>query len=84
MKYRRPTPPVGMHRYVFLLFKQAKEMGTAAARAAPAERNNFSVRDWVKQQHLDPAPVGVAFFYVSKDAQEQHEVEETINLLHKR
>ena len=65
--YRKPTPPVGTHRYIFLLFPQrGGARGEAKAkRAAPAERGSFSVRGFVAEQRLGEL-AGAAFFRAAK------------------
>jgi hypothetical protein len=63
VKYRPSTPPVGTHRYIFLLFQQPRgAVGEAGARQqTPPERTSFDVRAFARQFGLG-VPVGVASF----------------------
>ncbi|XP_057860043.2 uncharacterized protein LOC131068785 isoform X2 [Cryptomeria japonica] len=64
--YVGPDPPLGSHRYAFLLFKQGE------IKVEPVEeRKFFNVKDFVKQHELSP-PMGGSYFYAMKDDQLEH------------
>jgi phosphatidylethanolamine-binding protein (PEBP) family uncharacterized protein len=59
MDYAGPTPPRGVHRYIFLLAQQ-REPSSLAGLVAPAERGKFDVDRFLQRHKL--APVGINFF----------------------
>jgi phosphatidylethanolamine-binding protein (PEBP) family uncharacterized protein len=72
--YKGPSPPAGVHRYTFLVFKQRIAVGAArAAQLAPPERNDFDVRAFAAANKLS-APQGSTLFTVahSGGAQRHH------------
>ncbi|KAK8939802.1 Protein MOTHER of FT and TF 1 [Platanthera guangdongensis] len=60
--YMGPKPPLGIHRYVLVLFHQQSEF---RAVAPPTTRANFSTRDFAVQCELG-LPVAVAYFNSQK------------------
>ena len=55
---------MGIHRYIFLLFKQPRGLTFNASQLAaitPAARPSFNVSQWAANNTLG-APVGVTFF----------------------
>ncbi|XP_015791453.1 protein D2-like [Tetranychus urticae] len=46
-----PTPGLGAHRYVFMVFEQPKGF-TIDPNATVLDRNKFNVAEWVKQNTL--------------------------------
>ncbi|KAJ4808506.1 Flowering locus T [Rhynchospora pubera] len=62
MCYESPTIPTGIHRMVFVLFKQ---LGRATV-FAPVVRQHFSTRNFARQNNLG-SPVAAAFFQCQRD-----------------
>eukprot|EP00887_Chlorella_sp_A99_P004294 scaffold15.g4294.t1 len=66
--YMGPAPPVGTHRYVFMLFAQAnneKVQATDPVRGQAMGRAHFSTRRFA-QEHSLGAPVSVKWFNAHK------------------
>lgn len=66
VSYVRPAPPIGIHRYVFVLFKQ-KGKFLPKAMAAP-ERVKFKTRRFADKHELG-LPVAVEYFTAQKESQ---------------
>ena len=60
--YMGPRPPVGIHRYVLVLFEQK----TRARAEAPAERANFNTRAFAAAHELG-LPTAVVYFNAQKE-----------------
>jgi phosphatidylethanolamine-binding protein (PEBP) family uncharacterized protein len=58
--YNGPTPPIGRHRYVFLLYKQTDRLIVHP----PAERNRFKAQVFAQEYKLGD-PVGASLFYAA-------------------
>ncbi|RLM93030.1 protein FLOWERING [Panicum miliaceum] len=56
--YESPRPPAGIHRVVFVLFRQ---MARGSVDVAPLLRHNFCTRNFAEDHGLG-APVAAAFF----------------------
>jgi len=54
VSYMGPAPPseTGLHRYIFLVFKQSGPVQVDQSAAKLIQRNNFDWHAWVKQQHV--------------------------------
>lgn len=59
MPYMGPQPPSGIHRCVFVAFKQKGVMETVKTR--PVERKNFSTRKFTGENELG-LPVAALYF----------------------
>ncbi|CAA3015360.1 Hypothetical predicted protein [Olea europaea subsp. europaea] len=59
MPYMGPQPPKGIHRYVFMAFKQKGVMETVKTR--PVERKNFSTRKFAGENELG-LPAAALYF----------------------
>ncbi|XP_045802310.1 CEN-like protein 4 [Trifolium pratense] len=57
--YEKPNPNIGIHRYVFVLFKQEK--GKKHSITPPFSRDHFNTRTFSAQNYLG-VPVAAAFF----------------------
>ncbi|XP_054804940.1 protein HEADING DATE 3A-like [Prosopis cineraria] len=64
VSYESPRPSVGIHRYVFVLFRQA--MGRQIV-DAPGWRQNFNTRDFAELYNLGP-PVAALFFNSQRES----------------
>uniref|UniRef100_A0A0E0ETS5 Uncharacterized protein n=1 Tax=Oryza meridionalis TaxID=40149 RepID=A0A0E0ETS5_9ORYZ len=61
--YEAPRPPAGIHRLVFVLFKQEARQTVYA----PGWRQNFNVRDFSAFYNLGP-PVAALYFNCQKES----------------
>lgn len=61
LPYEAPTPPVGIHRYVFVLFKQIEPM----LLMPPFTRQNFRTRVYAADYNLG-LPVAAVYFNCQK------------------
>ncbi|GAQ88854.1 Phosphatidylethanolamine binding protein [Klebsormidium nitens] len=69
--YSGPTPPVGRHRYVFLLYEQAYQIEAQP----PTQRNRFKAQMFAQEHELGD-PVAASLFYASA-AKAERETGET-------
>ncbi|XP_022985790.1 CEN-like protein 2 [Cucurbita maxima] len=60
VKYEVPSPNVGIHRFVFLLFKQTRRQ-TVKPPAASASRDGFNARRFAEENGLG-LPVAAVYF----------------------
>ena len=63
LPYMPPRPPVGIHRFVFVLFKQT---GVFPLAPPPEERYNFSTRGFSAHYGLG-LPVAIVYFNAQKE-----------------
>ncbi|KAJ4889444.1 Protein MOTHER of FT and TF 1 [Raphanus sativus] len=64
LQYMEPRPPVGIHRYIFVLFRQNSPVGMMVQQ--PPSRANFSTRMFAG--HLDLGlPVATVYFNAQKE-----------------
>ncbi|XP_021827034.1 CEN-like protein 1 [Prunus avium] len=63
MEYESPRPVVGIHRYVFLLFKQMRGRETVRG---PACRDNFNTRTFSQENGLG-LPVAAVYFNAQRE-----------------
>ncbi|EFJ08786.1 hypothetical protein SELMODRAFT_229523 [Selaginella moellendorffii] len=62
LQYIGPKPPTGIHRYIFVVFRQ---MGPVLM-LPPLMRNNFSTR-WFAQEYFLGLPVGAVYYNAQKE-----------------
>ena len=65
-KYAPPTPSgqSGVHRYIFLMFKQEDHLDQVAA-YEDARRGKFNICEFAKRYHLGN-PVAMTFFHAER------------------
>lgn len=63
LPYSGPRPPIGIHRYILLLFKQKGHIGMIEQ---PASRANFNTRLFARHLDLD-LPVAATYFNSQKE-----------------
>ncbi|XAR60128.1 hypothetical protein NMG60_11033380 [Bertholletia excelsa] len=63
VSYEMPRPNIGIHRFVFLLFKQKGRLGGVAA---PPSRNGFCTRKFTQENDLG-LPVAAVFFNAQRE-----------------
>ncbi|KAM5557296.1 hypothetical protein ABKV19_024599 [Rosa sericea] len=63
VEYETPKPVVGIHRYVFMLFKQARGRQTVRV---PASRDNFNTRQFSQENGLG-LPVAAVYFNAQRE-----------------
>ncbi|KAL8160207.1 hypothetical protein V2J09_001744 [Rumex salicifolius] len=63
VKYEAPKPVIGIHRYVFILFKQQRGRQSVGS---PSSRDRFSTR-WFAQENGLGLPVAVVFFNAQRE-----------------
>ncbi|XP_015078935.1 protein SELF-PRUNING [Solanum pennellii] len=61
--YEMPRPNIGIHRFVFLLFKQKKRQTISSA---PVSRDQFSSRKFSEENELG-SPVAAVFFNCQRE-----------------
>ncbi|TXG70868.1 hypothetical protein EZV62_005803 [Acer yangbiense] len=62
VSYETPKPVVGIHRYVFILFKQKGRQTVQE----PTLRDNFNTRDFAEHNNLG-SPVAVVYFNAQRE-----------------
>ncbi|CAH8391076.1 unnamed protein product [Eruca vesicaria subsp. sativa] len=62
--YMDPRPPMGIHRYIFVLFRQNSPVGMMVQ--PPTSRANFSTRMFAGYLHLG-LPVATVYFNAQKE-----------------
>ncbi|XP_041988293.1 39S ribosomal protein L38, mitochondrial [Aricia agestis] len=71
-EYLRPFPlkGTGYHRYVFVLYKQNKEMSydIPSVTSPTLEGRTFVTRDWYQKYQDDITPIGLAFYQSDWDS----------------
>nr|ANS56353.1 MFT-like protein [Zamia furfuracea] len=63
LAYSCPRPPIGIHRYAFVLFRQ---QGPLLMMMAPQVRQNFSTREFAAEYGLG-LPVATVYFNAQKE-----------------
>ncbi|CAL9037693.1 unnamed protein product, partial [Musa banksii] len=63
VSYESPRPSIGIHRFVFVLFKQKRGQSVAAA---PLSRDRFSTRGFAQENDLD-LPVAAVYFNAQRE-----------------
>lgn len=62
MSYETPKPVIGIHRYVFILFKQMARQTVQP----PASRDHFNTRNFAEENGLG-SPVAVVYFNAQRE-----------------
>ncbi|KAK7261221.1 hypothetical protein RIF29_27526 [Crotalaria pallida] len=63
VKYEMPRPNIGIHRFVFLLYKQKSRQGVMKI---PTSRDLFKARSFADENDLGP-PVAAVFFNAQRE-----------------
>ncbi|XP_008782387.1 protein MOTHER of FT and TFL1 homolog 1-like [Phoenix dactylifera] len=64
--YMGPRPPVGIHRYVLVLFRQKSRFSMGMGLSLPASRANFNTRAFAAHHDLG-LPVAAVYFNAQKE-----------------
>lgn len=62
VSYENPRPNIGIHRYVFVLFKQMKRQTLIT----PESRDNFNTRRFAEENELG-LPVAAVYFNAQRE-----------------
>lgn len=62
VSYEIPRPNIGIHRFVFVLFKQKRRQTITT----PSSRDNFSTRDFAAENDLG-LPVAAVYFNAQRE-----------------
>ncbi|KAB2087082.1 hypothetical protein CXB51_003197 [Gossypium anomalum] len=62
VNYEIPRPDIGIHRFVFVLFKQKRRQVIRS----PSSRDNFNTRDFAAENDLD-LPVAAVYFNARRE-----------------
>ncbi|KAG2682949.1 hypothetical protein I3843_10G008900 [Carya illinoinensis] len=63
VSYEIPRPNIGIHRYVFVLFKQKRRQ---SVNVPPSSRDHFSTRSFAAENDLD-LPVAAVYFNAQRE-----------------
>jgi hypothetical protein len=63
MKYEMPRPNIGIHRFVFLLYKQKRRQ---TVMKIPTSRDLFNTKKFAQDNDLGP-PVAAVFFNAQRE-----------------
>ncbi|KAA3458614.1 CEN-like protein 2 isoform X2 [Gossypium australe] len=63
VNYEMPRPNIGIHRFVFLLFKQK---GRQTVRSIPSSRDRFDTRKFAEENELG-VPVAAVYFNAQRE-----------------
>lgn len=63
VRYESPQPSIGIHRYVFVLFRQLGRQTVYA----PGWRQNFNTRDFAELYNLG-SPVAVVYYNCQRES----------------
>lgn len=62
VSYESPRPNIGIHRFVFVLFKQKRRQSVAT----PGSRDRFNTRRFAEKNELD-LPVAAVYFNAQRE-----------------
>ncbi|XP_039117983.1 CEN-like protein 2 [Dioscorea cayenensis subsp. rotundata] len=62
VNYESPRPNIGIHRFIFVLFKQKKRLSVSA----PASRDGFNTRQFAEENDLG-LPVAAVYFNAQRE-----------------
>ncbi|KAK4492263.1 hypothetical protein RD792_003066 [Penstemon davidsonii] len=66
VSYEMPRPKIGIHRFVFVLFKQKKRQQTLIVGVGASGRDKFNTRDFAAENELG-LPVAALFFNCQRE-----------------
>ncbi|KAF5447510.1 hypothetical protein F2P56_033061 [Juglans regia] len=66
VNYEMPRPNIGIHRFVFLLYKQKRRQTVLMNPNIPPARDRFNTRQFAEENELD-LPVAAVFFNAQRE-----------------